>query len=129
MNKDNCNRSYYRRPILLSILAVLMVLSGAISAIVGALLIFGGTLSIPIDPPAGMEVVTSGALDVLFGIIYLLIGLALFSGKKWGWWFATIMTILSLISGIFVLNYLGIILSLIVLLYLSTKNTRGWFEV
>lgn len=121
-------RKNYNRPILLSIFAILLVLSGVIMAINGALLMVGGVVLIPINMPAAIGTGTSGGLTILFGIINILIGMALFSGKSWGWWFAVIMTTISLIFSIASLN-LALLINLIVLIYLLMKNTRGWFGV
>lgn len=124
MTKNN-----HSRPILLSLFAILMILSGILIAIGGALLMAGGAISLPITQPEGIGILAFGALVLLGGILSVLVGLALFSGKRWGWWFAVIMTALTLIFNIISLNYFGLILYLIVLLYLLSKNTRGWFEV
>lgn len=129
MGENNHNRSNYSRPILLSIFAILMVLSGIVTIVSGALLAAGGAVSVPISQPAGIGIVAFGGLVILFGIISILIGMALFSGKRWGWWFATIMTGLALIFSIVSLNYILLIIYLIVLLYLLMKNTKGWFGI
>lgn len=134
MTEKNYNKSNYRRPIILSIIAILMMLGGIVICILGIFLMFAGMtpelndIFIEMGLPLGSGLL-AGASVLVFGIIYLLISIALFSGKKWGWWLAVIMTALSLVSGVLILNVPGIIFSLIVLLYLSTKNTRGWFGV
>lgn len=134
MTEKNYNKSNYRRPIILSIIAILMMLGGIVICILGIFLMFAGMtpelndIFIEMGLPLGSGLL-AGASVLVFGIIYLLISIALFSGKKWGWWLAVIMTALSLVSGVLILNIPGIIFSLIVLLYLSTKNTRGWFGV
>lgn len=122
------SRNNYNRPILLSIFAILLVLSGTIMVINGTLLLFGGTELIPINMPGAIGSGASGGLTALFGIINILIGMALFSGKSWGWWFAVIMTIISLVFSIASLN-LALLINLIVLIYLLLRNTRGWFGV
>jgi hypothetical protein len=134
MTKDNYNKSNYRRPILLSILAVLMVLGGIMISILGVFLMAVGLTPAMIDFLAEMDLTVeigllAGAFVLLLGIIYIFIGMALFSGKKWGWWLATIMTVIVLISNLYVFSIPSLILNLIVLLYLLTKNTRGWFGV
>ncbi|HKL79830.1 MAG TPA: hypothetical protein VJ888_05270 [Mobilitalea sp.] len=134
MAEKSYNKSNYRRPIILSIIAILMMLGGIVICILGIFLMVAGMtpemndLFIEMGLPLGSGLL-AGASVLVFGIIYLLISIALFSGKKWGWWLAVIMTALSLVSGVLILNIPGIIFSLIVLLYLSTKNTRGWFGV
>ena len=124
MSKNNRGR-----PILLSLSAIIMILIGIVTTISGAFLMAGGVVSLPIAQPEGIGILAFGALVLLGGIFSILVGLALFSGKKWGWWFAVIMTAISLVLAIISTNYVGLIIYLIVLLYLLTNKTRRWFEV
>ncbi len=119
----------YSRPILLSIFAVLQILGGIAAAAVGAFMILGGVISVPIALPAGLTMVAAGGISLVAGILMILVGVALFSGKKWGWWFAVIMTALALIFSLITFNWIGIVFEAIVLLYLNMKNTKGWFEI
>ncbi len=114
---------------MLSLFAIIMILSGIVTTISGALLMAGGVISLPIAQPEGIGILAFGALVLLGGIFSILVGLALFSGEKWGWWFAVIMTAIALVLAIISTNYLGLIIYLIVLLYLLTNKTRRWFEV
>ncbi len=119
----------YNRPILLSVFAVLQILGGILVAAVGAFAILGGAVSVPIALPASLTLVVAGGISLAVGLIMILVGVALFSGKKWGWWFAVIMTALALIFSLITLNWLGLVFEAIVLLYLNMKNTKGWFEI
>ncbi len=119
----------YRRPILLSIFAVLEILGGIVTAAIGAFLILGGAVSLPFALPAGITIVVAGGIAIVTGLIMIAVGAAMLSGKRWGWWFAVIMTALALIASIISLNVVGVIVEAIVLLYLNMKNTKGWFEV
>ncbi len=131
MNNPNYERRHYRRPILLTIVAVLEIL-------MGVSIMVGGAISLVVGIPEGviedvglsieLAPMVSSALIILIGFITFSIGLALFSGKMWGWWFAVIMTVLSLISTLATGLILPIVFNLIVLIYLMTENTRGWFR-
>lgn len=129
MNEGSYDQRQYRRPILLSIIAILNVIGGIGIIIMGAATIILGTVPLMGDDlPLELGVVAIGAITIVMGLIVVGIGMALFSGKTWGWWFATVMTVITLISSVFMQNIPTIIFGLIVLLYLMTKNTRGWFK-
>lgn len=119
----------YRRPILLSLFAILEILGGIITAAIGAFFILGGAISLPFALPAGITLVVAGGITIVAGLIMIMIGVAMFSGKKWGWWFAVIMTALALIFSLISFNIVSVIIEVIVLLYLNMKNTKGWFEI
>lgn len=128
MNDRNYDRVYYRRPILLSIFSIFHILAGIGVVILGASAIALGTLPEVMDSILEVSVIVMGAILVVAGLILAGIGIALFSGKTWGWWFATVMTVVMLAFNIYSFEILPIIFSLIVLLYLTSKNTRGWFK-
>ncbi len=119
----------YNRPVLLSVFAVLQILGGIVAAAIGAFVILGGAVTVPIALPASLTVVVAGGISLAVGLLMVLVGVALFSGKKWGWWFSVIMTALALIFSLISQNWLGVAFEAIVLLYLNTKNTKGWFEI
>lgn len=125
----NMAQSDYRRPILLSLFAILEILGGIVTAAVGAFFILGGAFSLPFELPAGITLVMAGGIAIVAGLIMIMVGAAMFSGKKWGWWFAVIMTALALIFGLISLNIVSVIIEAIVLLYLNMKNTKGWFGI
>ena len=106
-----------------------MFLGGLIALVAGILLAIGGGGTAIIDPPAGLTLAVAGAIVAVVGIVNILIAVALFSGKTWGWWFAVVMTAISLIINIVMMNILGALINIIILLYLNTKNTKGWFGV
>ncbi len=94
-----------------------------------AFFILGGAISLPFALPAGITLVVAGGITIVAGLIMIMIGVAMFSGKKWGWWFAVIMTALALIFSLISFNIVSVIIEAIVLLYLNMKNTKGWFEI
>ncbi|HKM09585.1 MAG TPA: hypothetical protein VJX93_03730 [Candidatus Methanomethylophilaceae archaeon] len=122
------NKARYRRPILLSIIALLMVLSGMVIAILGVMTIIGNFV-MPSENVVELGVTAVGAITIITGIVNVLVGLALFSGERWAWWFAAVIVALNLILSLISVQVAGILLYLIVFLYLMTKNTRGWFKV
>ena len=112
----------------MSIISILHMLAGLGVIIGGAAVILLGAIPDFIDASFEAGVLVTGAIMIVGGLIIFGIGLALFSGKTWGWWFATIMTVVMLIFSVYSFEILPIIFGLIVLLYLTSRNTRGWFK-
>jgi hypothetical protein len=105
-----------------------MVLSGMVIAILGVMTIIGNFV-MPSENVVELGVTAVGAITIITGIVNVLVGLALFSGERWAWWFAAVIVALNLILSLISVQVAGILLYLIVFLYLMTKNTRGWFKV
>ncbi|PQO30432.1 hypothetical protein DTL21_24060 [Bremerella cremea] len=139
-----------KRPLGISILAILSLLSGIIYLLEAGFMFFVGP--IPFVSGAGVLLVS---LRLIWGILALgLLGMAaaigLWRGTKWGWWLAAIryvygvansMTLLVWVfsttftlgavghnsDGIILQNGLGLILSVMFLLYLQRKNALTYF--
>ena len=127
----NHNGMYYRRPILLTIFAALEIILGAFIMLGGALIAVSGIPDGLLEETGinfEVSAMVLGAGLIVFGLIFTGIGVALFSGKMWGWWFAVIMTALSLLSAVLMMQIFAAVIQLIILLYLMSGNTRGWFR-
>lgn len=115
-----------------------MTIVAALEILTGVIIMVGGAISLVIGMPeniieeAGLSIelapVLMSLIIILIGFIYTSIGVALISGRSWGWWFAIILTVLSLISALAAGFILPIVFNLIVFIYLMTENTRGWFR-
>ncbi len=134
-------RKDYNRPILLSIIAVLSVIMGLLVCLSGVMLVLGGAALSVTDlfaegsPLASMGAVGVGAVFLLLGLLIVFVGLGLFSGKAWAWWLTVIVYGLNAIFGIIGLIFGGgagiipLLFALLVLFYMTRKNTKGWFGV
>ncbi|MGI6472088.1 MAG: DUF7144 family membrane protein [Candidatus Methanomethylophilaceae archaeon] len=131
MNDRSYDQRFYRRPILLTLVAVLEIIAGVSVMLVGAVTVIMGMpegLMEELDFSFDMGATVIGVIFIILGLIVASIGGALFSGKMWGWWFAVVMTVLSLISGLVSGMIFGAVFQLLILIYLMTDNTRGWFK-
>lgn len=124
-------RMHYRRPILLTLVAALHILVGSLIMLLGALIIFTGIPSAileEVETAASVGAMILGSVTFVVGLVYAGIGGALFNGKMWGWWFAAIMTTILFLSELATAMYIPAAIQLIILFYLMTENTRGWFK-
>jgi len=122
-----------KRPIGVTILAILFILSGVIS--MGSILGYG--ISVPLfledRPEISIEEAGFAVYFVAGGIIAIAVGGAMLSGKHWAWPAVIIMVIVTLaISVIFEVLRIGmafwdIVLSVIVLLYMRKSNVKAYF--
>lgn len=119
----------FNRPILLSIVAVLSILAGIVLIIAGALLLAGSTYLAISDVDLGLLAGAGSAGILIMGILYAVVGFALMSGKTWAWWLSVILIGLNLILSLYGMDIVGVVISALILIYLTRPNTRGWFEV
>ena len=107
------------RPIGVAILAILTILFGIIALFGG--LAFLGLAGLGIVAGAGPLAAflgIIGAIIVLFGIVQIVAGWGLWKLRPWAWWLATIVSALSVIVNGVLLNWVGLALALIILIYL-----------
>jgi len=121
-----------KRPIGVTILAILFIISGVIST--GWILGFDTPLILWDWSEMSIEEGGFAIYAVVFGMIGIAVGVAMFSGKRWAWPAVIIMVIASIaLSIIFV--FLGdygellfeIILDVIFLLYMRKSNVKAYF--
>ncbi|MET1124030.1 MAG: hypothetical protein ABWW66_02045 [Archaeoglobaceae archaeon] len=66
---------------------------------------------------------------VVAGLLALLAAYGLLRGKKWGWWLAIVLVVLSVVEDVFFLPYgiVGIIVAVVVIYYLTRPHVRSYF--
>jgi len=123
-----------KRPIGVTILAILFIISGVYS--VGNILGYGIDVPLYFVDLSEMSIEEGGfaVYAVVGGMIGIAVGVAMFSGKRWAWPAVIIMVIVDLAISIifeFVGDYQGsffvIILDVIVLLYMRKSNVKAYF--
>lgn len=128
----------HRRPILLSIIAILSILIGLLTLASGVLVITGGTaisLGGGENAELGVVATAAGVVTFLIGLLLVVVGVGLFTGKTWAWWLTVIVygidTIFVLYNTIFVNVYsiIPLLIYLFILFYMTRPNTKGWFNV
>ncbi|MDH4215061.1 MAG: hypothetical protein OEV85_14185 [Candidatus Thorarchaeota archaeon] len=105
------------RPLGVTILALLQIIGGMLSLLTGAYI-----FSFPFF---GWIV---GVVVVLLALLDLIIGWGLWAMKSWAWMAAIILNIISLIMAIPTFDYLSIIISLIIILYLQQADIKSRFR-
>ena len=121
-----------KRPIGVTILAILFIISGVYS--VGSILGFDTPLILWDWSEMSIEEGGFAIYAVVFGMIGIAVGVAMFSGKRWAWPAVIIMIIVGIALSI-IFGFLGdygeplfeIILSVIVLLYMRKSNVKAYF--
>ena len=117
------------RPVGVTILAVLEIISGAIAIGIG---IFFST----IWGSVGMEMMDFGSnavmgaisgIIVILGIVSFVMAWGLLKGKPWAWTITLILTIISLIFDLPSFNIIGIIIDVVILYYLFRPHVKSYF--
>ena len=117
------------RPVGVTILAILEIISGAIAIGIG---IFFST----IWGSVGMEMMDFGGnavmgaisgIIVILGIVSFVMAWGLLKGKPWAWTITLILTIISLIFDLPSFNIIGIIIDVVILYYLFRPHVKSYF--
>ncbi|TFF91062.1 hypothetical protein EU545_05825 [Candidatus Thorarchaeota archaeon] len=111
------------RPLGVTLLAILQFIQALVVLVAGGTILIAGSIFLPI---IGTVV---GVVVILFGLFVFYIGLGLWNLQSWAWSWAFIANILGVIIGI-VNNFdiVGILLSVVILLYLNEPNTKAVFR-
>ena len=119
----------YNRPILLTIIAILSILSGILIILAGILMLVGSAIISLEAFDAGIFAGAGSAVILIMGILFTVVGFGLMSGKSWAWWLSVIVMALNLILGLISFNIFTIIIAALILIYLTRPNTKGWFGI
>jgi len=105
------------RPIGVSILAILVVLGGVLFLLSGiAILLFSAAFALGGLGIFGLAGSILGGIVLIFGIIWIAVGLGLWNLRGWAWWLAVIVMVLTILGGISAPAV--IVVPLIILIYL-----------
>ncbi|NHI87874.1 MAG: hypothetical protein EAX87_00040 [Candidatus Thorarchaeota archaeon] len=116
------------RPLGVTIIVILEVLGALAYLFTGAMAILAGAMVGSIIPGLGAFAVAIGAIVLIFGILYLLLAWGLWTLKSWAWMAAVILNIIGLILGILQFNWIGVIISLIIVIYLQQGDIKSRFR-
>ena len=113
------------RPFGVTLLAILVIISGVI-AIVGG--IFFATIAslLDIDFLGAMSGIVAGIL-VAIGIASFVMAWGLLDGRPWAWTATLVLTIISIIFELASANFVGLIIDAIVLYYLFRPHVKAFF--
>jgi hypothetical protein len=119
------NQMQRDRPIGITIIAILMIISGILFIIGGIGLTALGVLSIAF--------LAGGIGSIILGIASLVVAWGLLKGAGWAWIITLIITVISIIVNIASLaggqtaNIIGIIINGIIIYYLYRPNVKAYF--
>ena len=115
------------RPIGVTILAALEIISGIV-AIVGGFFFatFSAMMMMGADMFGAFGVVISGVLIVI-GIISFIMAWGLLQGKPWAWTITLILTIIHLIFDLPSFNVIGLVINGLILYYLYRPHVKAYF--
>jgi hypothetical protein len=69
-----------------------------------------------------------GVPMIVIGLFLMFIAWGLFTMQSWAWLWAFVMNIIGLIVALFGANWLGVILSLVIVLYLNQSDIKDRFR-
>jgi hypothetical protein len=111
------NMQQKQRPLGVTIIAILAIIGGIALLSSGAVLIVIGV----------------GFVLILLGIAYFVMAYGLWKGKRWAWTITLIISVISIISGIFSITtrhyevIIDIIINAVVIYYLYRPNVKAFF--
>ena len=120
------------RPLGVTIIAILIVISGILILLVG-----GGLVAI--GPIIGLVFVVFGAISLAVGIAYLVMAYGLLKGKGWAWTISTIVLIIGIILELISIprtiasgsslsgDVISIAISAFILYYLYRPHVKSYF--
>lgn len=120
------------RPLGVTIIAILIVISGILILLVGAGLV-------AIGPIIGLVFLVFGAISLAVGIAYLVMAYGLLKGKGWAWTISTIVLIIGIILELISIprtiasgsslsgDIISIAISVFILYYLYRPHVKSYF--
>jgi hypothetical protein len=114
-----------KRPLGVTVICILGWILAALSILGGiAALFLGGLLNILSSMPTITSAIVGflGVITLILGIVLILAFYWLWQMKKMGWTLVTVLMIIELVLSLVSLSILGIVLSLVILLYLWMKK-------
>lgn len=113
------------RPVGVTILAVLEIISGIVG-VVGGLFLASFSGMMDMDFLGAMAGVVGGVL-VALGLASFVLAWGLLQGKSWAWTLTLILTIIAVIFDLPSLNVIGLIIEAIILYYLFRPHVKAYF--
>jgi len=118
------------RPFGVTIIAILIIIAGVISLLIG----IG---SVAIGPLIGLVFVVTGAISLALGVAYLVMAFGLWKGKGWAWTISTIVLFIGIVidmislprrsAGDTVSSIVSIAINAVILYYLFRPHVKAYF--
>jgi uncharacterized membrane protein (DUF2068 family) len=118
------------RPFGVTIIAILIIIAGVISLLIG----IG---SVAIGPLIDLVFVVTGAISLALGVAYLVMAYGLWKGKGWAWTISTIVLFIGIVidiislprrsAGDIVSSIVSIAINAVILYYLFRPHVKAYF--
>lgn len=118
------------RPFGVTIIAILIIIAGVISLLIG----IG---SVAIGPLIGLVFVVTGAISLALGVAYLVMAYGLWKGKGWAWTISTIVLFIGIVidiislprrsAGDIVSSIVSVAINAVILYYLFRPHVKAYF--
>jgi hypothetical protein len=128
-----------QRPTGITVLALLQFIGGALSILLGIAFIAIGPymseLEMGLPPLISLLVGFLGIGLLLAGLIGLVVGWGLWTGKGWAWWLTVILEALGLLSGLAGIamgdpsSLIGLLIAALILWYMFKPHVKDFFGV
>jgi len=89
------------RPLGVTVLAIVVMAFGIITALLGLLDVLAGiVVGVMNSPRAGGRALLDGAASIVLGAVYIVAGAGLWSLRPWAWWLAVLVGIVGFVLAI-----------------------------
>jgi lysylphosphatidylglycerol synthetase-like protein (DUF2156 family) len=140
--RQDVNQAQKRRPLGITILAILEAIGGTVSVIVGAgtVALSDAVIKILLEYRPDVAAYPSDVIDLAVGIfawtliivggLSLVNSYGLWKGRSWAWALSLVLAVLGLLSGILALpeGVVSVVLYALMLFYLTRPRIRSFFR-
>jgi lysylphosphatidylglycerol synthetase-like protein (DUF2156 family) len=121
------------RPIGVTIVAILMVITGIILLSGGIFAVSSSAILSQFGGPLVAVVIGVGVFTIVLGVAHFVLAWGLFKGKGWAWIITVILAIISVILSIVSIasggrtNIISLIISAVILYYMFRTEVKSYF--
>uniref|UniRef100_A0A7C4BAG2 DUF7144 domain-containing protein n=1 Tax=Thermofilum pendens TaxID=2269 RepID=A0A7C4BAG2_THEPE len=125
-----------QRPTGITILALLEFIGGGLTILLGiAFLALGPVIAAGLPSFLSVLVGALGGVFIVMGLIGVVLGWGLWTGKGWAWWITVILQALSLLTGLAGVamgdpaSFIGLLIAALILWYMFKPHVKDFFGV
>lgn len=112
-----------RRPLGVSVLAIVVLAFGVVTAVLGLIDVLSGIVVGVMDSSrSGGRMLLAGAVSLVLGGVYLLAGAGLWSLRPWAWWLAVLAGIVGFVLAFGSIPWMALWAMIVVYLVLVRKS-------
>src|SRR6266581_5729403 len=112
-----------RRPLGVSVLAVVVLAFGVVTALLGLFDVLSGiVIGVMNSPNAGGRALLAGVVSIVLGAVYFVAGAGLWSLRPWAWWIAVLAGIVGVVLAYGSILWMVLWAAIVVYLVLVRKS-------